>query len=288
MKNKDNCWLVLPDVVAVETFTYKYKNLKSIITENYPEIAGEMDKFNKKNIYDFLINQKICLVRYLIKRTGIHNILVFGEKARQTIIKDLENTDININLKVIKRLYQRINFSEKYLPLEDRTEEFLLGTFGIPENCFKRVDLIIQAVNKLVEKGISIKLVMAGLNVDNYLKSIENTDNIISIDSPPSEDWFKIMNSVDIAIQLRENAFAFTSGCVSELLGLGKNSIFTKNMIDESWCDLCYFVPEHLEAEELASELENALSREYKVCEELYVENARLNVVNQVKTLILM
>lgn len=286
-KNKNKCWLVLPDVITIGAIKFKKgENLKKAILKYYPELISDISSFNKKDPYKFLIKHKICLLRYLIKQTKINNIISFGDKSKHTVEKDLKNTNINVNLKIIKIPYEKINFKETYSPLKNKEASIYLGTFGIPENTFKRTNTIIDAVNILVKDGFSIKLIMAGYGVNSYLNNIVNKKNIISIDNPSKYDWYKIMNSVDIAIQLRENAFAFSSGCISELVGLGKKIVITQHMLGKDWETSCYNISENLNSKELANEIKKALTLNINYNNSLYVKDAFSDMVKQLIYLI--
>lgn len=86
---------------------------------------------------------------------------------------------------------------------------------------YKSTYIIIKSINILNKKyNKKIKLVVSGYGADEYVKNTNKTlqENIISITSKNDKDFLSILNSVDIAIQLRNYPHSESSGVICQLL----------------------------------------------------------------------
>ena len=118
---------------------------------------------------------------------------------------------------------------------------------------------------------ISIKNLIKNVNllINNvllyilYKKEFTNTIKTKVIESPHEKDWLPILNSVDLGIQLRENFFAFSSGCVAELIAIGKPCLISTGMVSDAWHELCTQIESGLSVEQLANEIMKALNKKY-------------------------
>ena len=70
-----------------------------------------------------------------------------------------------------------------------------------------------------------------------------------------TEDFISLMNSVDIAIQLRNNTIGESSGVINQLLGLNKKIITTKGFVSKELSKSVREVKPFISAEELALEI---------------------------------
>lgn len=280
-KNIKNRWLVLPDIITIGACMYRFEKIRKIICDYYPEFSDAVKKVDDKDILNFIFINKISFVRYLVDVTGIKNFVVVSEKGFNTIKSEMKNIcDVNIYIlkNIIKKLFPpqskcNVKYSSKYL----------VGTFGIPHNTTKGTDKIIKAVQLLNKKGKSIDLVLAGMNVSDYEQTVENKDNCIFIDNPDYDDFLNIMSQCDVGIQLRENFFTFASGCMVELLGLGKPTILTTDMIDDKWNKIVNFVPDGVSVEDLADTIVSILETKVKnkIEDRLYEEYNSFNICSE-------
>ena len=235
-------------------FKHDLDKIKLFLKEWYPLFAEEIDKIKSlESLYELVKYHRIFCVKPLLALTGINNIIVNNEYAKKLIEEEIGNT-INLNIKV---LFHPI---PKFTPIDSEpsiktSAKFIIGSFGISDDT-KMTAEIIQAVDKLAAKGISIKLLLAGYQVSGYLKSKGiRSKNIIIKHSPSDEELFKLMQSIDLAVQLRKNPHGESSGCIAQLLGLNKKILTTENFVDNKFKDFVYTLPSDADTEDLEKKI---------------------------------
>ena len=93
------------------------------------------------------------------------------------------------------------------------------------------------------EEGHKIKLLLAGYDVTSNVSRLKvDLKNTILIDNPDEERLFKLMKSVDVAIQLRKNPHGESSGCVAQLLGMKQNLITQTGFIPTDFNKYCILI----------------------------------------------
>ena len=90
---------------------------------------------------------------------------------------------------------------------------------------------------------------ICGKTVDSASK------NIIIKHSPSDEELFKLMQSIDLAAQLRKNPHGESSGCIAQLLGLNKKILTTENFVDNKFKDFVYTLPSDADTEDLEKKI---------------------------------
>jgi len=108
------------------------------------------------------------------------------------------------------------------------TEEAQIGHFGVLD-VNKHPEILIEAC-KILSKQTPLKLHLVGYNATEYYKAKKLSKyNFITAQSCDNElEYYKLMNSLDLAVQLRWPNEGETSGVVTELISLNKPTIVTE------------------------------------------------------------
>ena len=168
-------------------------------------------------------------LKILLSMTPITKFIVNSERCRQLI---LDETIDKVNIEVQKAFLPLPILPHVPSTRERYKEELVIGTFGIPSD-LKMTNVIVNAVQILVELGFSVRLLVAGFQAKNYFagKSIPNFIEVIS--SPSYFELLTLEKTVDLAVQLRKICNGESSGVISELLSLGTPIITVKDLADE-------------------------------------------------------
>lgn len=157
---------------------------------------------------------------------GIRRFIVNSLAAQGLIINDILPSD-RAHIKV-HRLYHPVFPLERGIYVRDKDPnedgELRLGTFGMP-GASKRTDLVIQAASELVNRGIKLKLIIAGYQTERYLLSYfaGAIPSWIEASSPENEHDLQCqMAECDFALQFRSRNLGESSGIVPTLLQLQK------------------------------------------------------------------
>lgn len=170
-------------------------------------------------------------IRLLVRR-GFSKFLVNSKSAKIIFEKDLGNQVAEI-YEIFHPVFEPTGFSSSRSSLaaietlrHNRGNSILVGTFGVPGNS-KGTHIVIDSVRHLRDRGVDIRLVVAGFGVTDYFKTTyRSTDDfIIKIDSPSDAALYSLMNEVDIAVQLRLNDAGESSGVIPQLLMAKKKVI---------------------------------------------------------------
>ena len=243
------------------TYEGKFEEYKKLVIESYPHLKKEILKTN--NISDIMVllnSVGYCGLRIVINATGIKNIFVNNDMAKQMIENELKDSVIS-GVKVKMSFLPIEKIEADNVDLRENSDQKIIATFGIPQEA-KMTETLIAAVKILNEKeSKKYKLVLAGYYVQSYLKANNyNYDFIIPFESPDTEILFTLMNSADLAIQLRKKPHGETSACIMQLLGMQQQILTSENFVSKELEQYCSTVPRTITAEELASEIKNLLN----------------------------
>lgn len=173
-------------------------------------------------------------IRPLVKLTGIKHFWVNNEKAKELVLKDLPI-----------KLRKKIKVDVLFHPVEDlrgmpKTEvnekkEIIVGVFGFPNDDAKGTRKIIEAVKFLNQQGTAAKALLAGYRVNDYVKKLPEDlkQYVIDKGTPSSSDFLATMNLADVAVQLRECPGGESSGCINQLLGMGKPVVTSEGFVPD-------------------------------------------------------
>ena len=263
-KDKENSYLYMHEAHQLFLIYFylngSITNFKEIIIKNYSNMDKDIKNLKELNeISNALIKKNIYGVKILLSLTNIKNIIVNNDKCEKLIINEVKNTKYYKKLNIIKAFHpiEKLDNIKNNILVKDNSYSYI-GTFGILSDYYKSTDIIIKSINILNKKyNKKIKLVVSGYGADEYLKNINKTlqENIISITSKDDKDFISLVDSVDIAIQLRNYPHGESSGVICQLLSLNKKIITTKNFLSKELSDSVREVKPFISAEELSLEI---------------------------------
>lgn len=190
-----------------------------------------------------------------LKLSRIRNFFVNNSTAENNLKKELRGSGFKCN---IERVFLPLPEIDKrlinpYIIKKQDETEIIIGTFGFPSNEYKSTDKIIELVNYLNDSlNLSSRLVLAGYGVSNYKIPDGANRYILSFDNPDKPIFLSLMSSIDIAIQLRTSSHGESSGCVNELLSLGKPCIVSDGLVTEELKSFVVSVDKEIDVKDLA------------------------------------
>jgi len=221
----------------------------------YPDLTEKINE-GISDFYKFAMKYKMYGIRPIINLTGITNIIVNNERAKELIQLELSEEEYNrLNINILFHPIEEIK-AEK-LNLKENKYQYVIGSFGVPDDTKLTYD-IINTVQELNKDNAKYKLIIAGYLADS-LKELYNYDFIQIIDSPNTQYLYDLMNSVDLAIQLRPNPHGESSGCIAQLLGLGQNILTSKGFVNSIQEELCHIIEGKPDIQELSNKIEYAV-----------------------------
>lgn len=289
-KGESNRWFILHEPYLIGLFwSFITDDFNKFITNYYPNIKEQINEV--KDINSLLLKNHNYFIRPLIEMTGIKNFILYSKKNEETLLSEqIKHKDIKtFSLPFPIQKLENILPSKYIFPDVD----CLIGSFGMPNDLHKRISLLIQAVHLLNKTGqTKVKLLIAGISAGAYEKTVDSNlkQDVIFLDNVQNNDWLPLLNSVDFAVQLRENAFSFSSASVAELLGIGKRTLVTKGMVESEWEKAGYvrFIDEGLNVKEMAEVLKDEIQNKYtpKKYDKIYNEYSFENNCQRIKTIL--
>ena len=261
-KGEENRFLYLHEAMILNLFfcyfDKNFEDVKNFLKKWYD--IPETDGYHK--LYIWLKEHYRFGIRPLINLTGIKNIIVNNEKAKELILKELsesEKQDVNIKvmfLPIEKTEAEKLNLSEN--------GQYVIGTFGLPHEA-KGSEIIINAIKFLNEKEPNkYKLIVAGYEAENFCKKYPS-DYTEVYDAPDDKTLFSLMTSVDLAVQLRKHPHGESSGCIAQLMGMGQKIITTEGFIDnELGKYIVSTVQSRVPYEQLANVIEKGVKSDFQ------------------------
>ena len=291
-KNEKNRFLLIHDGILIDLIIayFKNKNFEDCIREFYPEKINLLESFDKQDIYAFCRDNNMVFIKPIIKMTGINHIIALNDRVKELILADLDDEERkNIKIDVIYLPFEKFNYSRK-IKISKNKDDFIIGTFGI-QSKIRQTKEIIEAVNMLNDNNIKTKLLIAGYSVKDYVNSLNlDLKNVIMFEKPTAKKWLALLNSVDLAIQLKSNSFSNSSGPVSELVGLKKELILTENFVPKDIEEFFYFVPNNVSTQELYSLIVKIITQKNKkmINNEIIFEKYGFNALsNKIKEIVI-
>ena len=213
--------------------------------------------------------QNVFGVRALVELTGIDKLIVNNSRCRELVLSDL--TAEQRKRVRVERLFHPI---ERQAVAEENKIRFgsegqkVIGSFGIPSSV-KGTELVAAAVARLNRDGFSCKLLLAGYQAKQYVEHVLPNDCaahcLVPDGTDDSKTFRRIMAGVDLAVQLRLEQHGESSGCVSQLLGLGTPVLTNRGFAEPDQEEHCHCVSAEPSVDELAKAIKSALlSKERK------------------------
>jgi glycosyltransferase involved in cell wall biosynthesis len=146
-----------------------------------------------------------------------------------------------------------------------------IGSFGIPDEA-KRTGDIIEAFAIVRKSHPNATLVIAGYQARRYgeLKGLRSEDGIEVVDSPTDDSFDDLIESVDVAVQLRLMNVGESSGPISRLIEAGKPTIVS---------DIGSF-PEFGDAVRILEKASEPAALAEAIIEEAHPTSSRLQAIN--------
>lgn len=265
-KDKNNSWLYLHEARLIDfIFAYfqnenKTEELKALLKYCYPDSISNnvlLQPLNK--VLEYASKHKIYGLRIIHRMTGISNIIVNNDCARELVEAELKDYNVTV-----KKAFHPVTDLKGILPYKLKNEGFdlYIGSFGGPSDKYKQTYKVVQATVLLNKKyNQSVKLILAGYGVDFYYQGLtqEEQSCVIPFDSPTNEELFALMKLTRLGVQLRPSPHGESSGVICQLLGLGKRSITTEGFIDSSFSEYSKTVPQNVTYQELAKHILDSL-----------------------------
>lgn len=265
---------------------------KEYIREWYPEKSDLIDNLEKEEWNAFCQKNEIFGIRPLVALTGITDIIVNNSRCKELVIKDL-----------LPETRAKVRIRQLFLPIESHENiervsglskdgEIVIGSFGMPSP-LKATDMIVAAVQKLNENGLRCRLLLAGWGCLDYLSTLSAESIEYCFTWPGtevSEIFLQLMASVDVAVQLRIGQHGESSGCISEILGIGTPLVTNQGFVDPSQESLCTCTPPQPTVEDICVAIRKAIesrgvvgSARSQILESYSFENAAAILYDLVK-----
>lgn len=201
--------------------------------------------------------------RLIHRLFGINEFMVHSEQAAKMIRDDVGAPGLKIH-----RAFLPIGVADSVparpssLPKADGDTTWI-GTFGISSEA-KGSAKILTACRILRGKGLKIRLLAAGYALPELRELMEESDHewVTLVYAPSPQEFLGLLNSVHVAVQLRESSFGEASGVVCELLGLKKRVICTRTGWFAELGSLVDYVEPYVTPEALAAAIAQSISRE--------------------------
>jgi hypothetical protein len=271
--DKQYSWLYFHDVNIMDLIYFSLQNdfesYKKIFCKVYPEFMKNLINLNTlEELKNFFHENTLCGARFVVYLTGITKVIVNNDLSWQLIENEFSENMLVTNIKIVKLFLPifRINDICSKKPYVDNNT-FLIGSFGLPNDRDKAVKTIIEAVSILnKEYNINSKCIIAGYRADKYYESLatELKKFVIPFSDVAEKELFSIMQSVHMAVQLRDITHGESSGIINQLIGMNKRIITTVNFLDREIEEYCNIVPRFVSKEILAATIMKELQTNNK------------------------
>jgi glycosyltransferase involved in cell wall biosynthesis len=270
----DPCLLNLLAMLC-EKFETSFERL---LRNSYAAKLSAGSKLDFRN-HRALAEQHIYGLRALLSDLNISGIFVNSSAAVDIVREDLSNFDRS-------RIHKLFHPVFETSPVRCRPAErnrLIIGTYGWVSAESKNMDLIVAAFRKVRTVRPDVDLLIAGWGAQFYFAQAPNSlgdSGIIVEDSPSSSCFETLMQSCDLAVQLRKVHHEETSGVVSQLLALGKPTIVSAVGAFLEFGDAVTYAPFDVTPAQLAdlilAELENKIDRRLAIDDYVSVHSPAL------------
>jgi glycosyltransferase involved in cell wall biosynthesis len=171
---------------------------------------------NRSFDFEDLVTDKICGVRPLFSDVKVSSVIVNSKAAADMITTELPNVPVHVMFHPILPVHVAS-------PIKRVPGNFRIGSFGLA-NKFKQTELVTAAFQTIRKTIPNSTLVLAGFEVGPYATAhgLRPEDGYEVYDSPDDEQFDALLDSVDVAVQLRRDNLGESSGPIARLLAIGK------------------------------------------------------------------
>jgi glycosyltransferase involved in cell wall biosynthesis len=195
----------------------------------------------RKSATDTLVSQGVTGMRALRRESGVDAILVNSLAAKTLLLAD----DPRLQADQVGLLFHPV-FAKAPAPrrAENDGESLRIGCFGVLSSD-KQPGLVLDAVRQLRDRGVNARLIIAGYEINGFVAAndLEALDFVDLYQNLGDSELIELMQSVDVAVQLRGHNTGETSGAVSMLIGAGTPTIVSRIGAFEEFADAVAFVP---------------------------------------------
>ncbi|HEH5540563.1 TPA: hypothetical protein SHD90_000429 [Campylobacter coli] len=249
--------------------------MKKYLIKHYPEFNSELVEL--KNFQDFKIwneELKIYGLRVIVGLTNIFNFIVNNSLCKNLVLKELKDYKINI-VEVFLPLPRFENIAN--FRSDNTSNKVYIGTFGVPHEIKFSLE-IAQAVEYLNRyKNMNIKLLVAGYGANAFFKKYNFNKSYLEIyENVGDNQFYNLINQVDLVIQLRKKPHGESSGPIASALVLDKKIITSKNFVDKKIEDKVFVLDNHeLNYKKIAEKISECIQAsnnmlDYKEIQNLY------------------
>lgn len=211
--------------------------------------------------FDRLLADGIHGLRPLFADLGVDAIVVNSQAAAEMVASELPDVPLHV-------LFHPFLPVSRRAPNVPAAGSLRIGSFGVAGGA-KRTDLVVDAFRILRRDEPDARLVLAGFDMAAYAaaRGLRPEDGFEVHDSPTDAAFDALLQSVDVAVQLRLRSLGESSGPISRLLQIGKPVILSNIGSFADYRDVARAVDEPLEPADLARIIleERTMSRDRQV-----------------------
>jgi glycosyltransferase involved in cell wall biosynthesis len=116
--------------------------------------------------------------------------------------------------------------------IEISAETLLIGVFGYQRET-KRLHVVLRAVGNAVSRGANVKLLVSGEFIsDTFAKTLEpllDRPHVVQKKYLARDEFWTYLAATDVCVNLRYPSAAESSGIGTQMMGIGKAVIFTRD-----------------------------------------------------------
>lgn len=204
-----------------------HADIVSILKARRPGLDATVD-WSRVSAGDFrqLVNLGVTGLKEIFEHVHFDFIIVHSVAAKNIILADWpELAPSQIKVLFLPVFLPVLPVLDRLVPLSTPGSEpsIIIGTFGVPGN-HRLTHIIVDAFRLIAKDAPGTKLIIAGYRALSFAKThnYESIPNLVLVDTPSDDELVRLMQSVDIALQLRCVNTGESSGVIPMLLALNK------------------------------------------------------------------
>jgi hypothetical protein len=266
-QDKNNSYLYLHEI-NMHNLLHNYlgfPHYQKILSVTYPEIT-EIFSQSVEITFETIKSKIKYGIRAVLLLTGITNIFVNNENAKELLLEDIKGTifENTLSITILFHPVSDLRNTKTEQSLLEDDSCIKIGSFGLCDNKIKSTDTIVDAVVLLNNKyNIKAKCILAGYDAESYIHGNipENKQKyVIGFSNLTNEKFVSLMKQIDIGVQLRNYPHGESSGTIFQLFSLNKLIITSEGFIEKRFEEYCQIVPKFISAEKLAEKIFETLN----------------------------